>query len=142
MQRVCGVLRGAAKSSMRTRGTDGEGMRCCVPWCSPHSTAHAAACRFVKESGAGGRWRWMGAQPVSLIVPRQSVINEAVEQISHALQTDMQLYSGALQGAQFGSSSPSCAPEKSTKAVQKEPAVTDVRPSVQALQLWECRRSH
>lgn len=82
------------------------------------------------------------AQPVSLIVPRQSVINEAVEQISHALQTDMQLYSGALQGAQFGSSSPSCAPAKSTKAVQKEPAVTDVRPSVQALQLWECRRSH
>ena len=27
--------------------------------CSPHITAHAAACRFVKESGAGGRWRWM-----------------------------------------------------------------------------------
>ena len=82
------------------------------------------------------------AQPLALSVPRQSVINEAVEQISHALQTDMQLYSGALQGAQFGSSSPSCAPAKSTKAVQKEPAVTDVRPSVQALQLWECRRSH
>eukprot|EP00966_Prymnesium_polylepis_P221441 5122541-Prymnesium_polylepis.1 len=29
-------------------------MRCCVPWCPPHSTAQAAACRFVKESGAAG----------------------------------------------------------------------------------------
>ena len=30
-------------------------------WCPPHSTAQAAACRFVDESGAGGRWsraRW------------------------------------------------------------------------------------
>ena len=30
----------------------------------PHSTAQAAACRFVKESGAGGRWsrvRWSSA---------------------------------------------------------------------------------
>ena len=53
MQRVCGVLRGAAKSSVCTRGTDGEGMRCCA-LCPPHSTAQAAACRFVKESGAAG----------------------------------------------------------------------------------------
>ena len=47
-------------SPMRARGTDGEGMRCCA-LCPPHSTAQAAACRFVKESGAGGRWsrvRW------------------------------------------------------------------------------------
>ena len=32
-----------------------------LSWCPPHSTAQAAACRFVKESGAGGRWsrvRW------------------------------------------------------------------------------------
>jgi len=53
VQRVCGALRGAAKSSVCTRGTDGEGMRCCA-LCPPHSMAQAAACRFVKESGAGG----------------------------------------------------------------------------------------
>ena len=53
MQRVCGALRGAAKSSVCTRGTDGAGMRCCallVP-----ATQHGAGCGVQVCEGVGSR---------------------------------------------------------------------------------------
>ena len=51
-----------------------------LSWCPPHSTAQAAACRFVKESGAGGRWsrvRWEQhalRTPSPLLLRRERVV--------------------------------------------------------------------
>ena len=60
---------GAAKSSVCTRGTDGEGMRCCallVP-----ATQHGAGCgvQFVEESGGSRQATRAGCDGAALRTP-------------------------------------------------------------------------